>query len=199
MLFKIRFKSMSISVIDVSNQYNLDAEFFIIENFLLDPEILVRDVIDNVNFEQFFTHTNKPVPRLIQHFGKEYNYYNIHHPEKDIPPFLEYLKNEIEYVTQHDFNSVLINFYPNEKSNISWHSDNEQCLGYNPFIASYTLGQTRNFLLRHKKTLKEYVIELKHNDLLLMGHLSQIHYEHSLPKHLTKCSPRINITLRHII
>lgn len=185
-------------IIDVSNRYKLTAEFFIIENFLSDPDTLMQDIINNINFEQFFTHTNKPVPRLIQHFGMEYNYYNMHHPEKDIPPFLEYLKNEIEYISNQNFNSVLINLYPNEKSSISWHSDNEHCLGVNPFIASYSLGQTRIFSLRNKKTLKQYNIELKHNDLLLMGNLSQINYEHSLPKHNLKCSPRINLTLRHI-
>ncbi|MCB1712048.1 MAG: alpha-ketoglutarate-dependent dioxygenase AlkB [Candidatus Riesia sp.] len=186
-------------MINLTEKFNLDADFFLIEDFLEQPDMLLSDIINHVNFEQFFTHTNKPVPRLIQHFGAEYKYYNTHHPEKEIPSFLEYLKDDIEFTTNIQFNAILINLYPNQNSTVSWHSDNEQCLGKNPFIASFSLGETRKFCIRHTETFKEYGFEIKHNDLLIMGNNSQNKYLHCIPKHPTKCSPRINLTFRRII
>lgn len=188
----------NIEIVNLTKLYNLDAEFILIKNFLPDSALLMNDIINNADFQQFFSHTNKPIPRLLDHYGHEYNYYKSHHPEKEIPDWLLDLKQDVEHVCNQAFNAILLNFYPNENSTISWHSDNEQCLGVNPTIVSLSLGQTRMFCIRHKKTLTQHSFELNDNDLLIMGDKSQINYVHSVPKHQGKCKPRINITLRHI-
>ncbi|GBG69192.1 hypothetical protein CBR_g3891 [Chara braunii] len=53
------------------------------------------------------------------------------------------------------FNSVLINRYVNGKDSVAWHSDDEPVYGDQPTIASVTLGASREFLLRRKKTAKK--------------------------------------------
>lgn len=185
-------------IIDLTKKLDLEADFVLVRNFLDNPTALMNNIINNADFSQFFSHTNKPVPRLLDHYGHEYSYYHSHHPEKEIPIWLHDVKNNVEHLCGQEFNGILLNFYPDQKSNISWHSDNEDCLGKNPTIVSLSLGETRTFCIRHKKSLKTYSFDLLDNDLLIMGDQSQINYVHSVPAHPTKCKPRINITLRYI-
>lgn len=63
------------------------------------------------------------------------------------------LKDRIEEITKHTFNSLLCNLYRNEKDSVDWHSDDEPALGRNPVIASLSFGATRMFEMRKKPLL----------------------------------------------
>jgi alkylated DNA repair dioxygenase AlkB len=82
---------------------------------------------------------------------------------------------------------------------MGWHSDDEKELGDFPFIASLSLGSSRNFQLKHKtdKFLKGK-IELNHGSLLCMGGSMQSFWQHAIPKSSIACGPRINLTFRQI-
>ncbi|GAB1286609.1 Alpha-ketoglutarate-dependent dioxygenase alkB homolog 3 [Apodemus speciosus] len=65
-------------------------------------------------------------------------------------PVLWTLKSRIEENTGHTFNSLLCNFYRDEKDSVDWHSDDEPSLGSCPIIASLSFGATRTFEMRKK-------------------------------------------------
>ena len=115
-------------------------------------------------------------------------------------PGLLFLKNKIEKITGHHFNSVLANLYRNGQDSVAYHADDEAILGINPAIASYSLGASRRFLLKHRRQQVETVkIELQHNSLLLMGGCLQHHWLHSISKTKRPVEARINLTFRLLL
>lgn len=147
-------------------------------------------------------------PRLTAWYGDHgtnYSYSGIDLiPETWIPALLE-LKMMIEkFIDQHNtdiahtiFNSVLLNFYRNERDSMSWHADDEPELLNTPVIASISLGAVRRFQFRNKYDHKiKYSLELEHGSLLLMKGETQLNWQHQLPKYSRPISPRINLTYR---
>lgn len=174
-----------------------DADFYI-TNLNISVEEY-QELLEKVDFKQDYITIygkNCPIPRLTAWYGKTYSYSGIKNEEIEIPDFLLDIKSKVENVCG-EFNSVLLNLYRDGKDSVAFHCDDEKELGENPIIASLSLGQSRKFHLRHKKTYKQHVIELKHGDLLLMGDNSQTNYQHSLPKDRSK-NERLNLTFRNI-
>lgn len=142
-------------------------------------------------------------PRLTALFGdsdKPYTYSNITmHPHPWTNELLE-IKNRIEYYCKHEFTTALANLYRNGSDSNGWHADNERELGQNPFIASLSLGETRQFHLKHN-TLKEQKLKipLTHGSLLIMSGALQHFWKHQIPKTAKPVGSRINLTFRKII
>ena len=143
-----------------------------------------------------------PIPRLTAWFGdagKTYMYSGITvEPEPWTPTLLE-IKSKIEEVSNVTFNSVLLNFYRNERDSVSWHSDDEPELGKDPIIGSVSFGDVRTFQLKHKtdKNLKINK-DLPDGSYLEMAGSTQHHWLHQIPKRTRKIGPRINLTFRII-
>jgi alkylated DNA repair dioxygenase AlkB len=143
-----------------------------------------------------------PQPRLTAWYGENgaaYAYSGIELMPLPFTAELLLLKNSVEAYTKQEFNSVLLNLYRNQQDSMGWHSDDEKELGDFPFIASLSLGSSRNFQLKHKtdKLLKGK-IELNHGSLLCMGGSMQSFWQHAIPKSSIACGPRINLTFRQI-
>ena len=143
-----------------------------------------------------------PLPRLTAWFGdagKTYMYSGITvEPEPWTPTLLE-IKGRVEEVSEVTFNSVLLNHYRHERDSVSWHSDDEPELGENPVIGSVSLGDVRDFQLRHKTNKSMKINErLPHGSYLKMAGSTQHHWEHQIPKRSRKIGPRINLTFRII-
>lgn len=128
-------------------------------------------------------------------------------PPRPIPHCLALLQRLTEASTGHTFNFALVNYYADGTDSISYHSDDERFLGPDPAIASFTLGATRDFLLRHKPTPAGHVSEttprkfqLGPGDMLLMKGATQSQWLHSIPKRKGRSDEarwgRINITFR---
>jgi len=117
----------------------------------------------------------------------------------DFTPRLQVLKEQIERQSGYRFNCVLANLYRDGQDSVGYHADNERILGINPVIASYSLGATRRFLLKHNRdrTLK-VACDLQHNSLILMYGALQHHWQHSITKTQRCVAPRINLTFRFI-
>lgn len=49
-----------------------------------------------------------------------------------------------------EFNTCLLNYYPTGADGMGYHADDEKELGYQPIIASLSLGATRKFVFKHK-------------------------------------------------
>jgi DNA oxidative demethylase len=97
------------------------------------------------------------------------------------------------------FNYALINLYPDEKSRIGYHVDDEKDLCKNPMILGISLGQEREIYFKHKdRSDKPVKVSLPHNSLVMMGYPTNKHYKHSIPSKSAKMSPRISMTFRGI-
>ena len=133
--------------------------------------------------------------------GKSYTYSgSTFHPDQWNELLLE-IKKQVEQYIKFQFNSVLLNEYPNGKVGMGWHSDDERELGIDPIIASLSFGANRDFIFKHKtdKRFENIKIHLKSGSLLLMLGSTQHHWKHSLPKRLKVREPRINLTFRKIL
>ncbi|MCY3551545.1 MAG: alpha-ketoglutarate-dependent dioxygenase AlkB [Candidatus Poribacteria bacterium] len=170
-----------------------------------ESERFLPQLKDNVNWRQEeikLYGRSIPLPRLTAWFGDEgktYMYSGITvEPEPWTPTLLE-IKSRIEEVSHVTFNSVLLNYYRNERDSVSWHSDDEPELGKNPIIGSVSFGDVRTFQLKHK-TDKSLTIsrDLPDGSYFEMAGSTQHHWLHQIPKRTRKIGPRINLTFRII-
>ena len=141
-------------------------------------------------------------PRLTAWYGDQgtaYRYSGITMIAHQWTETLSEIKSRVESEAGVKFNSVLLNYYRNEKDSMGWHRDNERELGDRPVIASVSFGATRKFNFRYyrEKTLKRS-IELTHGSLLLMRGETQHYWEHSISKTARPLGPRINLTFRTV-
>ncbi|XP_065320752.1 alpha-ketoglutarate-dependent dioxygenase alkB homolog 3-like isoform X2 [Gordionus sp. m RMFG-2023] len=187
---------------------------------------LYRTLINSLNWENRYdisklTGEKIYKSRLITWFGDvSYTYSNTHHvPNNNWHPLLIKIKADVErycntnYKFSEDnqqadlisFNSCLCNLYRNEKDGVDWHSDDEIELGKFPFIASLSLGEIRNFLLRRipdSGNIEDYEytqqikVPLNHGSLFIMQGATQKDWQHKIPKEYHDKGARINLTFR---
>lgn len=143
-------------------------------------------------------------PRLSAWYGDagaRYTYSGTTFEPRPWSATLLRIKQDIETLSGHRFNSVLCNLYRSEQDSVSWHSDNEAEFGERPVIASLSLGETRIFKFRHKrrKEQKKIALELTDGSLLIMAGTTQACWQHAVEKERRPCGPRINLTFRNIV
>jgi alkylated DNA repair dioxygenase AlkB len=138
-------------------------------------------------------------PRLTAWHGeKGYTYSGLTLDPLPFTALLQQIRSEVEAVTGHRFNSVLLNYYRDERDSMGMHSDNERELGPQPAIASVSVGATRSFVLRHKQTKRTLKLDLTNGSLLLMAGVLQQNWLHGINKQARRLGPRINLTFRYI-
>lgn len=130
-----------------------------------------------------------------------YGYHLNKVPKKynEIPLWLCELKKAIEDYLFTDFNYILLAKYRDQNDSIAYHSDDERFLGIAPTIASITVGETRPFFLKNKKTKETFSFDLKHGDLFVMQNNCQKNYMHSVPKLNKSVNTRISLTFRKVL
>jgi alkylated DNA repair dioxygenase AlkB len=190
------------------NLLPVDGAVFFFPEFLLKEEsnALLNDLLNNIPWKQEPINIfGKQVmqPRLTAWFGdagKVYSYSGITLQPLPWTAALQKIKDKAEKISNHSFNSALLNLYRDGKDSMGWHRDNEKELGTNPVIASVSLGATRIFKLRHynNKSLARS-IALTHGSLLLMEAETQHYWEHQVAKTAKPTRPRINCTFRYVI
>lgn len=141
-----------------------------------------------------------PVPRRVAFYGPfPYTYSGIVHPALPPPGVVAELRDRIELVSGHPFNTVLMNLYRSGSDSVAWHSDDDYPHGGHPAVASLSLGETRRFRIAHRRHAQErHALDLTAGGLLLMTGTSQTDYRHALPKSTKARGPRINLTFRHM-
>lgn len=116
-------------------------------------------------------------------------------------PALFRLKQHIEKLTDHSFNSCLANLYQNGTQSVGWHSDDEHALisrtGSETVIASLSLGTPRKFSFKHKSKLEKIDLVLYSGQLIVMRGETQRYWKHALAKSAQIIEPRINLTFRY--
>ena len=111
-------------------------------------------------------------------------------------PLLNELGQRLSQEYGLDFNHVVANLYRNGKDRVGFHADDEPELGYEPLIASISLGISRRFVLKHKYKSRKKGFNLKSGSLLVMGGACQHRWYHALPANPQITEPRINLTYR---
>ncbi len=140
-------------------------------------------------------------PRLSAWYGNaEYSYSGILLKPWPWTEILLGLKHQVESIIDHQFNSVLLNYYRDQNDSMGMHSDDEPELGKQPVIASLSLGEERSFLLRHKyrKDIGPVKLSLSSGSMLVMRGDTQSHWKHGITKERKRCRPRINLTFRKV-
>ena len=142
------------------------------------------------------------VPRLTAWYGdpdKSYVYSGIKLKTRPWNSDLLQIRDIIEKISKAKFNSVLLNLYRSGSDSVSWHSDDESELGKNPVIGSLSLGESRQFHMKHKydRDLKQKIL-LQHGSFLLMRGKTQHNWLHQIPKRKNLKGERINLTFRVI-
>ena len=141
-------------------------------------------------------------PRQVAWYGDPgsgYSYSGLKMNIRNWTPLILQLKNICQQFAEQEFNSVLLNLYRDGSDKVGWHSDNEPELGYEPTIASLSLGAARRFKfrLREDHDVKEEII-LPSGSLVVMSGPCQQLWDHEIPKELKIKTPRINLTFRRV-
>jgi alkylated DNA repair dioxygenase AlkB len=143
-------------------------------------------------------------PRLVAWYGdsgSDYTYSGIKLTPIPWTDLLLDIKNRVETVTATSFNSVLLNYYRDNRDSMGFHSDDEPELGVRPAIASLSLGEERTFIMKHRvnKLANPIRLRLASGSLLLMKGETQRYWKHGIAKTTRPCGPRINLTFRRIV
>ncbi|XP_059061745.1 DNA oxidative demethylase ALKBH2-like [Achroia grisella] len=140
--------------------------------------------------------------------GITYTYSGVTVPALPWPEPVLALREYILKLKGIRYNFVLVNRYKNGLDHIGEHRDNEHELDANCPIASISLGQERDFVLKHKdarktgkdkKAIPPVKISLQHGSILLMNPPTNEIWYHSLPIRKKLLGPRINLTFRKIL
>ena len=102
-----------------------------------------------------------------------------------------------------EYNTVLVNRYENGSSFIKWHADDQPWYlsrgQQDSVIGSVSLGAERWFELRSVEVPRKKVrICLRSGSLIVMGGMTQTHWEHCLPRDPSCTSVRYNLTFRRV-
>ena len=142
-----------------------------------------------------------PLPRLQQWFGDpetSYTYSNIRLQAAQFPGWIDQLREQVETQSGERFNRALANYYRDGSDSVDWHADDEAELGFEPLVASLSLGAERVFQLCHKLTQERLEIALPHGSLLVMGAGIQTYWQHRIAKTKKVEQPRVNFTFRYM-
>jgi alkylated DNA repair dioxygenase AlkB len=163
-----------------------------IEAFVEEPEILYDFLQSSVNWNE------RMIARKTASFGKAYNYSQMEYPFQAFLPELEYMNKRIEGILGFIPNNCLINFYPNGKSSMGFHSDQTDILEAGTGIAIISLGGVRSLRFRNigdPSKIKNY--DLPCGSLIYMSQEVQSLWQHSIPKADTE-NGRMSLTFRRI-
>ena len=108
---------------------------------------------------------------------------------------LRKVKDKIQQLTGHTFQTCVMIYYPDGNSGIDFHSD-YVAFGDTSIIPSISLGEERLFTFREKANGNEFSTLLANGSLIIMGEHCQENYEHSLPTNSKYKNARINLTFR---
>lgn len=145
--------------------------------------------------------------RQIVWMGESNNIYHYSGQSRHTTPWTDSVFHVKQYIEQQlssigidtTFNSCLLNYYPSGTDGMGYHADDEKELGVQPIIASLSLGATRKFVLKHKKTQDKIELYLESGQLVVMHGDTQKFWKHTITKTKTVAEGRISLTFRQIL
>ena len=179
---------------------------FAITDLRFRPDFSLYSLVQSLNFDNRFS--SGRYAKLFGDHDLQSSYSNTTHSVTEFSdsPFVSEMFN---YVTNKfpsfKLNSCLINFYPDQKSFMPDHSDDEYSIDPESFIVTLSLGsdRTMHFKLKNSKQLIARV-KLRDSMIVLFSKSSQDLYSHGLPPKFINRScddfiPRISATFRKLL
>jgi len=163
-----------------------------IESFVGQPESLYAYLEDAVNWDE------RMMTRKTASYGKVYNYSQMEYPFQPFLAELEILSNKLKGDIGFIPNNCLINFYPDGKSRMGFHSDQTDILETDTGIAIVSLGAARTLMFRNiaEPTRKESY-DLPSGSLIYMTQTVQSRWQLAIPKSDT-LNGRMSLTFRRL-
>ena len=153
-----------------------------------------------------FGKTHKTTRKIVWMGDTDADYQYSGHVRQTIPwsDIVFHVKQKIEQALAEigviaNFNTCLLNYYPSGADGMGYHADDEKELGHQPVIASLSLGATRKFVFKHKKTQDKVELYLESGQLVVMHGDTQTFWKHTITKTKTVDAGRISLTFRHML
>ncbi|MET4576553.1 alpha-ketoglutarate-dependent dioxygenase AlkB [Ottowia thiooxydans] len=127
------------------------------------------------------------VPRLMASV-------NLNDP--DCPPCIKAAQEAVQKVAPAPYNRVGLNLYRDQHDSVAMHNDRVDDLLNGCPIAIFSLGATRDMLIRAKKGGPSQRIALASGSVLVMSYASQYTHDHGIPKCTNAQMPRISLAFR---
>ena len=119
----------------------------------------------------------------------------IDHPR--LPLALQALAARLREETGTPFTHIGFNHYRDQHDSVAPHNDRLGDLVPGHPIVLLSLGATRRMTIRGKKRPRSVVhVDLEAGSLLSMDYVTQLHYDHGIPKQAAPCGPRISLAFR---
>ena len=185
-----------------------DAELILFERVDLgcDRQDLLQQLIEDTPWRaEDITLFGKtyPQPRLLAWYGDEkahYTYSGISHQPIPWTEQLLQLRDIAQALAGNPFNSVLLNYYRDQRDSMGLHADDEPELGPEPVIASLSLGAERKLVFQHRRReFDSFSLALPSGSLLVMKGATQRNWKHGIRKLTRPCGPRVSLTFRRVI
>ena len=163
-----------------------------VDMFINDPQRLYAHLEHTVQWDE------RMIARKTVSYGKAYNYSQIDYPFQPFLPDLNLLNEKIGETLGFVPNNCLINFYPDGKSKMGYHSDQTDILEAGTGVAIVSLGETRSLRFRNiADPEKTVTYDLPSGSLIYMTQEVQALWQHAIPKADTQ-NGRMSLTFRRL-
>ena len=169
-------------------------------------DLLLSELPWHADIVTLFGKTHVTTRQIVWMGGNNSSYHYSGHARQSIP-WSETVFHVKQYVEQQlanigivaNFNSCLLNYYPSGSDGMGYHADDEKELGYQPIIAALSLGATRKFVFKHKKTQDKVELYLESGQLIVMHGDTQAYWKHTITKTKSVADGRISLTFRQML
>ncbi|CAN6959323.1 MULTISPECIES: alpha-ketoglutarate-dependent dioxygenase AlkB family protein [Psychrobacter] len=169
-------------------------------------DILLSELPWQADIVTLFGKTHVTTRQIVWMGGDSSSYHYSGHARQSIPwsETVFHVKQHVEQQLANigidvNFNSCLLNYYPSGSDGMGYHADDEKELGYQPIIAALSIGATRKFVFKHKKTQDKVELYLESGQLIVMHGDTQTYWKHTITKTKTVNTGRISLTFRQML
>ncbi len=136
--------------------------------------------------------------RKTASFGVPYDYAGLSYDEQPFPPPLERVRANVAVRIGEEVNNCLLNYYPDGRSRMGFHSDSEAGIVPGTGVSIVSLGVQRPLRFRVSMRPDERLdYQLAPGSLLFMPPRVQTEWQHALPRSSHR-EGRISLTFRSI-
>ncbi|WP_020405636.1 alpha-ketoglutarate-dependent dioxygenase AlkB [Hahella ganghwensis] len=172
---------------------DLEPKVRIIESFVSEPDRLFSQLRDMVPWDE------RMRARKTASYGVSYDYSGMTYPETGMLEELAEISEKISKTIGFLPNNCLLNYYPDGKSTMGYHSDSSEELLPGTGVVIVSLGAERHIWYRLKADQDiTWRYLLKAGALLYMDNDIQKHWMHAIKKE-ENVGARISLTFRHIV
>ncbi|WP_010200744.1 alpha-ketoglutarate-dependent dioxygenase AlkB family protein [Psychrobacter sp. PAMC 21119] len=169
-------------------------------------DLLLSELPWHADIVTLFGKTHVTTRQIVWMGGNNSSYHYSGHARQSIPwsETVFHVKHYVEQLLANigivaNFNSCLLNYYPSGSDGMGYHADDEKELGDQPIIAALSLGATRKFVFKHKKTQDKVELYLESGQLIVMHGNTQAYWKHTVTKTKSVADGRISLTFRQML